>query len=517
MGSAAPRPAFVGEDRRRGPAPAGLGRVFVGGAATVLVTAVALAAFASAGDPLDAVSARDLRIVLDTATVAVGLGVFVLCVARLRLAGESPPLWAGTAVLVYGLVAVGGGVLAAVGAETAAGAGGGEGVTAGSRAGLVAALALLVAGVVAAPVDTRLRAGPLLAGAAALTLALTVTFAAAPGVGRALTVGGVEGPGAATTAGGWLAAAAWLALACAYVVKGFRHRRVYAWCGVLTFALLLAQLADAAEVSSGNRWAVAAAALRTVGFLAAAVGCGLELAQAYTDQRSRLFDSELTLEAAAVSDRLERASRRAQRHDVRNAVVAIEGAAVTLERYRDRLSPDDRASLTRVLSSGVERLQNLLGDGRGAATVALGAAAGAVVADMGWADRVAVDVPPELAGLGAVTQTAEVIRLLLDNADRRAPGAPIAVDGRVDGTWAVLRVADLGPRMSRQGRRSVSARFDAQSPGSGDIGLLVAVRLMRDQGGDLWVEESPNGGAFALCLPLGLDGSGDHGASAGAS
>ena len=106
------------------------------------------------------------------------------------------------------------------------------------------------------------------------------------------------------------------------------------------------------------------------------------------------------------------------------------------------------------------------------------------------------------AGLGGATQTAEAIRLLLDNADRRAPGGPITVAGRADGTWAVLRVADRGPLVSLQGRRSANARFDAPAAGSGDIGLLVAGRLLRDQGGDLWVDESEVGGAFALCLPL---------------
>ncbi|HVL28014.1 MAG TPA: HAMP domain-containing sensor histidine kinase, partial [Acidimicrobiales bacterium] len=366
----------------------------------------------------------------------------------------------------------------------------------------VATLVLLAVGVRAPAVDTRARPGPVLAAAAALVAVLAAGLAAVPGVGLALTVDGVGGPAWATAVPASLVAGVWLALACAYVLKGIRLQGLYAWAGALAFALVLAQLADAAAGPAGSRWEVAAAAMRAIGFVVAALGCGLELVRAYADQRARLFDSELTIEADAASDRAEEASRRAQRHDVRNAVVAIEGAAVTLERYRDRLTAGDRASLTQVLTAGVERLQGLLDDGRAPGTVDLAAVAAAVVADMGWAGRVTVDVPAGLAGLGGATQTAEAIRLLLDNADRRAPGGPITVAGRADGTWAVLRVADRGPLVSLQGRRSANARFDAPAAGSGDIGLLVAGRLLRDQGGDLWVDESEVGGAFALCLPL---------------
>jgi hypothetical protein len=89
--------AFVGEDRRRAPAPAGVGRVFVLAAAAVLAAASGLAALAAGGDPLDAGDARSLRLVLDTASAVVALAVFTLCGARRQLAGEAPALWVGTA------------------------------------------------------------------------------------------------------------------------------------------------------------------------------------------------------------------------------------------------------------------------------------------------------------------------------------------------------------------------------------------------------------------------------------
>ena len=501
MGLVARAPAFVGDDRRRAPAPAGAAWGTARAAAAVLVTAAVLAVFAAAGDPLGPQHAVNLRLVLDTAAVVVALGLFALCAVRRHLTGEAPPLWVGTAAAVYGLVALGlAGIGPALGLDATA-------VTAAGRAALVTTLALLAGGVAAPAVDTRVRPGRLAAGAAFFTAALTASFTAVPGLGRALTVAGVEAGGALTAMVASMVVVAWLVVAGAWLARGIGRARASAWCGALAFALLLAQLADtpvsaAATAGDANRWAVAAAVLRLVGFVVAAAGCGYELARAWADQRSRLFDSQLTLETVAVSDRLEKASRRAQRHDVRNAVVAIEGAAMTLERYRERLSSDDRTSLTRVLSSGVARLQSLMGDGRAPGTVELAATVDAVVADLGWTARVVNTVPPELAGRGEPTQTAEVVRLLLDNADKRAPGAPITVDGRVDGTWAVVRVADSGPPVPLEGRRSLNARFDAPAAGSGDIGVLVAGRLMRSLGGDLWMEESATGGAFAVCLPL---------------
>lgn len=382
--------------------------------------------------------AADAGAALDTATALAAVAVFVLCRARWRLFGQTAPLWAGAAALVAGAAAAGG--VRAAGPSVV-------------RAGLLAGLALLGAGAWAPAVDTRVRPVRLLAVGAVAALAASV-----------------------------LASAAAVVVACAGVAAVTIWRKAYGWASVLVIAFALSQVVD------GLR----AQAVFAAGFSAAVVCCAIELGRAYVDQRSRLFHSEVSLQAAAVDERLQEASRSTRRHDVRNAVVAVEGAALILESHVDRLSPEDRAALTKVLSSGVERLQRLLTDeAAGAATVDLAALAAEVAAERGEL-VIKVDVPDGLVASGSPGHSAEVLRILFDNAQRRAPGQPVEVHGRRDGDWMVLQVRDRGAPVGREERRS---RADA------DMGFLVAGRLMRDQGGDVWVESHPEGGAFSLCLP----------------
>ena len=68
----------------------------------------------------------------------------------------------------------------------------------------------------------------------------------------------------------------------------------------------------------------------------------------------------------------------------------------------------------------------------------------------------------------------------------------------------VLRVEDRGPTMPRQLRRTVAGNDSRPVPGEDDaMGLRVAAKLMRAQGGDLWIEPRRGGGtSFGICLPL---------------
>ncbi len=395
--------------------------------------------------------AAELEVAVDTVTALAAVALFAMSRARWRLVGEVTSLWTGTGALVAGLAGVGAPrvvgplILDRPPVEDSSLA----------FAGLCVGLVLLAVGAFAPAVDTRVRPLRLAAAAGAATVLLAL-----PGfTSRPVAIGvGVA----------------------AAVLRSWRE--ALGWAAVLGFTLV---------------WGLFGAGFATevgyaVGFTAAAACCALELGRAYSDQRSRLFRSELTLETAAVGERLQAASRSTRRHDVRNAVVAVEGAALVLESHVDRLSPEDRSALTKVLSSGVERLQRLLGDdaGGGVATVDLAQLAAQVAAERGIS--ITVDVPTGLVASGSALHSAEVLRILLDNAQRRAPGQPVTVAGRREGDWMVLQVRDRGAPVGREERRSV---------GSADMGFLVATRLMRDQGGDVWVESHPEGGAFSLCLP----------------
>jgi signal transduction histidine kinase len=497
-----PRP-FAGEDRRRAPSVVGLGRVFLAGGATIVVAAGLVALAAAGGRRLAPARAADLALALHTTTVLAGAAVYAFCLARWRLVGETAALWPGTAAAAYAVAAVG---LPEVVGPLATGDPAPV-LPAVADAGLVVTVLVLAAGVLAPPVDTRVRAGPLLAVALAAVVVLAAAFAAWPSAGRALTLQPLRGAGTADLAAAAAVVAVWLAAATGYALRGIRRHWLYGWCGLLAFALVLAHLMAAVSDRPGDAWSVGGDVLHAVGLLVAVAGCLAEFGRVYADQRSRLFDSELTLEAAAVEARARAASQRVRRHDVGNAILAIEGAAVVLERHVERMSDQDRATISEVLSEGLSRVRRLVRDeGRGDVQVALAETAAGVVGELGWDDRVRLDVPPDLVGTGSATHTGEAVRLLLSNADRRAPSRPVTLRGERDGRWAVLRVEDLGPAVTRTERRGLAQGIDGRAPGAWDhqgIDVLVAGRLMRDQGGDLWIEPRPGAGAtFALCLPL---------------
>src|SRR5439155_1166434 len=101
---------------------------------------------------------------------------------------------------------------------------------------------------------------------------------------------------------------------------------------------------------------------------------------------------------------------------------------------------------------------------------------------------------------GDKRRTAEVVAGLVHNATKYAPeGTRIAV--RIEGAddRAIVRVRDEGPGVPPQDRARIFepyARGVAHDDiaGSG-IGLFAARRVVEGQGGDLWLEDAPGGGA----------------------
>src|SRR5438128_3320741 len=113
---------------------------------------------------------------------------------------------------------------------------------------------------------------------------------------------------------------------------------------------------------------------------------------------------------------------------------------------------------------------------------------------------------------GDKRRTAEVVAGLVHNATKYAPeGTRIAV--RIEGAddRAIVRVRDEGPGVPPQARARIFepyARGVAHDDiaGSG-IALFAARRVVEGQGGDLWLEDAPGGGAvFAFTLPLARAG-----------
>ena len=475
------------------------------GAFVVLVGAAALPGIAVAVDRLSNGRARDLQNLLDTTSALAAVAVFALCRARWRLVDERAALWAGCASLLVGLAAAARhGVLATVpgtaGSDLTLGAAG--------RAAMLVALALFAVGLTPWWEDRRARPLTVVAASVAAAGGLTVLFRASPELGDALTVSWLTSTSSAfATLRELVVAGVWLGLAVAYTVRGLRRRWLYTWGGLMLFALALSQLAGAGEGS--DPWAVAGSALMAIGILVAVGGCSVELAEGYEQQRLRILDSQLEAETAEVRRRLRDAGLRRRRHDVINAVMTIEGAALLLEREFEALSPADRAVLRKGLGSGAVRLTDILEAETGSGVVRMAEAALGTAHESDWSQWVQVEVPEDLVGVGSATETTEAVRQLLEYARRRDPAATVTIRGERDGEWAVLRIEDRGSTMDRQERRTL-LDVDGRRSGEGwsdAIGVHVAARLMRAQGGDLWVEPRAGGGSsFGVCLPVAREG-----------
>ena len=490
-----------------------LSRPFLLGATLVLSATVLVVMFArsSAVGPRHA---EDIRTVAGTATALAAFAVFVLSRATWRQIGDRAALWAGCGALVIG-------VAAACRPELLGAMLGDRGpddrwLAAVAASGFAIAPLLFGAGLVPRLERLPVSSASLTAGAMLAVAALSILIHAVPGLGSALSVSQLTaGDGAESVAAGILMVGFWLAVAVGYTVRGLRRRWLYTWAGLLLFALTLSALA-AGAARTHNALAVGAVLLEALGVLLALVGSYMELTHSYEDQTVKLWDSTLEAETAEVRERVREGANRAHRHDLVNAIMAIDGAAVILEREFDHLTASDRETLAGVVGSGTARLRRLLAqEGAAATPVSLVETATRVAEDQAWRGELKLDVPPDLLAVGSPAETEEAVRQLVDYASHGSPAGPLTLRGERDGDWVVLRVEDDGATMPRELRRSVTDPDGRREPGRDDaMGVRVAARLMRGQGGDLWVEARPGGGtSFGICLPAVVADSGDEGAA----
>lgn len=194
-------------------------------------------------------------------------------------------------------------------------------------------------------------------------------------------------------------------------------------------------------------------------------------------------------------------------HELRSTVAGIASASRLLDQAPAQVIGGRTDGLHRMLASEVARLEKLL-----------------------QRDTPEFIEPPELLDLDALieplvmgleTQGAriehkhsgltvqgrahgisEVVHTLLTNANRHAPAARVVVSSELSGSNVVLRIADNGPGVAPEVRPALFQRQakGPNSPGQG-LGLYIAQRTIRDQGGELWLEESHQGAVFSLRLP----------------
>lgn len=503
---------YRGRDRRAiiAAANAATGRpFFIAGFGLVLLTALV---FVLQGVEADS-RAEDLTSVaasFELSAAALGVIAATLCVVRWRLAGDARALWLGTAVGVYAGLSIALAQLLPVVIGP---------VPWIRPASLLVSLALFAYVLRAPEVDARLQ--PLrtfslsLAGFAVISL---VVFALSP-VTTDVLKSIASGLGEDHSLGSTVLGLAWAGFATAYILRGMHDRRLlFAWYGLTMFGLTLAQLTRALdpgqavaagqEAAAGQELVLGSAMIRCIALLYAVVGVTRELQTMFASQSSRLLQS--TVDTLSTNASLRAAQQRQEElaHEARNALTAIEGATQTLERFRENLDDETRRSLAVAVSSEIGRLQRLVGASAGTnhpVSFRLSDIIGPQI-DLLRAQGVQVmaSVPTDLVAYGLPSEFAEVLQNLLVNArlHGRSPVTVCAVD---EGEHILVRVEDRGPGVPVALRQTIFERGQRASdaPGTG-LGLFLSRELMKQQQGNLWVEEAASGGAaFVMAVPAG--------------
>ena len=238
--------------------------------------------------------------------------------------------------------------------------------------------------------------------------------------------------------------------------------------------------------------------------------------------REELERQALAAEGLRTSDAVKTAILRAVSHDLRSPLTAIRVAAESLTSSSLQLSAEDRRRQLETLRVETRRLDrlvtNLLDFSRleaGAARqrtelVAVDELIGQALSGVD-ADPVPVEVklPREIPFVEVDSaQVERALVNLLANAQRFAPmGTPVTVTVSTGDEEVILRIANNGPAIQPHDLDQVFEPFvrlagDDDREGSG-LGLAIARSFAEANGGRVWAESPPGGGAaFGLAFPL---------------
>lgn len=409
---------------------------------------------------------------------------------RWRLVGDAVSARLCIAYAVYGTVVV---PLAANPSDGASG-------TVGQLLGTLAAAATLASILRCPDVVSRARLGTTAVLVGVLAAAAAVVVAAVPAAGERLEAPTVAGHPALEVAG----ALAIVGCAGAATAAGIRLQRRSLACTGMALILLVVAPAVASTGPTPPSAHLLASAIQA-GVLAAVVPVAVA-------------DTRLALRAvgrdnSSLRDRWRDAVRRAdglsrqeaeRSHELRSALLALEGASDVLRRHVEHLGEPEDAALAAALASELGRLRMLaarLPASRCEGFDVNAALMPVVLAHRACGQNIVLDVPTGLIAAGRPEALAEAVGNLLTNAAVHAPGSTVSITAQA-GRTVRLVVADDGPGID-------PARFTAPThglevrPADGRLGLRLATRLVRDDGGDLAILGTRRGAAIAIDLPRG--------------
>lgn len=498
------RKAYRGADRRGTLQSDGLDDTYALATALLLAVTVGLGIVGSRHDTISLVKAAGLTSLFQTMTAAFAAVGFVLCVLRWRVAGDAAMLWVGAALLVYGVVEIGMAelIVPLLGTSQRLHAL----VPATYAAGFLGTAILLFGGLISPPVDAGLRPLWVVLNALAGVGILGVALDHAPAVTRHITnTRAGAGTGEHPVATLWLIVPM-AGAGIAYVWKAARGRAMLGWPGTAILALTLAELASEISRAPGELWGPGAELLRSFGLLLLVGGTSLEIDRSYRQQGGRLLETEVARRTAETRTRALRASMRLRRHDVGNALMAIEGAASTLQRYNEVLDPATRTSLTEMLGLEIERLQGLVSQEEAKeAELELTSIVRAAVRALDDPGAVVIESPAPVGLTGALSEVTEAVRELLAMAVREAEDGRVRVKVAGEDGWAVMEASfSAGETALSEQRASIQGRLRGAVRGAPAEGLALRFigSLVRQQNGELLVADASGDRELALRLRL---------------
>jgi K+-sensing histidine kinase KdpD len=265
----------------------------------------------------------------------------------------------------------------------------------------------------------------------------------------------------------------------------------------------------------------------------AAAEAAVAAARVVADEQARLAQAEQAVaRRLQESERLKENLLAAVSHELRTPLAGVLGAIATLDQRGHLLSPELQSEFIGMAARQSKRLRELIEDLLLAATLeqipservpvppvdaselARQAVEAATRADP--TQPIVLSQDSSLPVRAAPDAVLQVLTNLLDNAAKHSPQAvAIRVEARRQGAHALIAIQDGGPGVPLAERERIFERFirldedfPARRRGGVGLGLYVARRLARAQGGDLRVAEPLGGEAgarFELLLPLAAE------------
>ena len=423
----------------------------------------------------------------------------LLRLVRWRLTGETTTAWLGIGMICFGVLSAPTAALAPLIHDTPAD------VMLSPVTHAVAVTVFLIAlsrALSAPPVDARMQPintiGRLLLGAG-FVLASFITAA---------TLGSpVSLPGAVWLSVGAIEALAWAMLGTVALTRGIRDDSAsHTWIGLGLLLMATAETMHGIAFVGPRPLAFFGTCMQLVVGGIAVVNSAADLGLVFSADGNRMLSLSGALYEAQEMRTEEEQLQEERLHDARSVIAALKAASLTLDRYDERLDAAVKHSLRSSLVSELARLEQVI-DGRRKEpfqAFRLDVALGPVFTAERENGLVITNKLGSVKALGRPLEVATVVQNLLVNARRYAPGSTVRVSATSRDGLVQIVVEDRGPGVDATHHELIfqrGYRCNAGDDEGSGLGLYLARRLMREQGGEIVLRNRDGGGAtFVLTM-----------------